>query len=49
MENPAITLSTPKQIRHKRVTILKEGGKTPILKIPASPMLQMLGYGSGTH
>lgn len=41
-------LLTPKQFRHRRVTALKDaGGKTPLLKIPASPLLQMLGYGSG--
>jgi hypothetical protein len=50
-ECEANSLSTPKQARHKRVNALKVvGGKTPTsspLQVPASPMLKMLGYGSG--
>jgi hypothetical protein len=41
--------STPKQYRHKRLEHLinNDGSRSPAFCIPASPVMQRLGYGTG--
>ena len=45
--NEAELLCTPKRLIHPRLDFLAGECRSPALQIPASPMMQRLGYGTG--